>query len=265
MSSITPNMTLTIPTVGNAAVPDGGPGYAQEINQALTLIDQHDHSSGKGLPVTQNGINITGALPFQTNPATGLTYIALTNQTAALSTTRSLYNVNGELYWTDGSGNQVKLTAAGAVNTGGSGNLSGMDATSAVTYSTVTKVFTFTQSSAFPAKIATGDIEIFETVAAAAQTITIKAPTGLANTFNITLPGALPATNALPQFSSAGVLSFLAAPASATSLLQGDTSGILAWTTTLPSGLTLPSATISNPTITGAVVIPPQPALFYWS
>ena len=242
MSSITPNMTLTIPTVGNAAVPDGGPGYATEINAAINLIDAHDHSSGKGLPVTQNGINITGALPFQTNPATGLTYIGLTNQTAALSTTRTLYNVNGELYWTDGSGNQVAITAAGAVNTGATGNLSGMDGSAAVTYSAITKTFTFTQSAAFPAKVAHGDLLLYETVAAAAQTITIKAPAGLANTFTLTLPGALPATNALTQFSTAGVISFIAAPAN-TGLLQSTSAGVTTFVSTLPNTLLLPSAT----------------------
>lgn len=104
MSATLPNMTLIIPTVGNNAAPDGGPGYAQEINQALTLIDAHDHSSGKGIAVTQNGLNITGPLTLQTNPLTNATYANFTNQSAALSTTRALYNVNGELYWTDGSG-----------------------------------------------------------------------------------------------------------------------------------------------------------------
>ena len=44
MSQTLPNMTLVIPTVGNPAVPDGGPGYAQEINQALALIDARPHA-----------------------------------------------------------------------------------------------------------------------------------------------------------------------------------------------------------------------------
>src|SRR5262249_19009793 len=156
--------------------------------------------------------------------ATTLKSAIFSSQGSALTGTGFASNVSGDLYWNDGTGNQVRITASGAVNTGGTGSISGMDATSAVTYSTVTKVYTFTQSATFPAKIAVGDVQILPTVSGASNAITITNPNTVS--YSLTLPTGLPAANALLYSSNVGALAFVAAPSTTTSVLQSTSGGV---------------------------------------
>ena len=240
-------MNLALPVVGTTV----GPTYASGVNAALTAVDSHNHSTGQGVAIPTAGLNINAGLSFNSFDASDLRATRFDSQASALaaSVITAVYSVNGDLYWNNESGTAVQVTNGTSV-AGAAGNISGMDATSALTYSTVTKVFTFTQSSGFPAKVACGDLQIFETVAAAAQAVTIKVPTSFAAGYDLTLPAALGATNTLLQMSSAGVLSALAAPAG-TSLLQQTSGGVLSWTTSLPSGLTIPAPNISAPVLSG--------------
>ncbi len=112
-----PNMTLPIPTVGV----DPGPDYALNINAALTLIDQHDHTPGKGVQITPNGLNINQNLNFNDNAAVNLDYLGLTPQLAASSVIQTLSVAPGgdtrqDLFYTDSNGTQIQLTKAGLVN-----------------------------------------------------------------------------------------------------------------------------------------------------
>lgn len=238
-------MGLDLAVVGTTI----GPTYANQTNAALTLLDSHNHSSGQGVSIPTAGLNINADLSFNSKDASDLRASRYDSQASALgaSVLRSVYSVLGDLYWNNENGTAVQVTNGTSV-AGASGNISGMDATSALTYSTTTKVFTFTQSSGFPAKVACGDIQVFETVAAAGQAVTIKVPSGFSASYSLTLPAAVGATNTLLQMSSAGVLSAFAAPGG-TSLLQQTSGGVLSWVTSLPSGLTIPSPTISTPTI----------------
>ena len=43
-TSTTSNMALILPTPGERL----GPTWASDLNTALTLVDEHDHTSGKG-------------------------------------------------------------------------------------------------------------------------------------------------------------------------------------------------------------------------
>lgn len=242
MSFSTTYMALTLPSVGI----DTGPNYATLVNSAFTAVDAHNHSqsaSGNGRPIDQTGIVLTGDLAIGGFNLTNAKSLRMPDNggTFSSSVLGTVYRNGADLYYNDGSGTAIRITASGAVNTGGTGNISGMDATSAVTYSTVNKTYTFTQSAGFPAKLISGDIQIFETVAAAAQALTLKVPAGFAAGYTLTLPAALPATPALFQSSAAGVMSFVAAPGVSTALLQSTTGGALSFVTTLPSGLTIPS------------------------
>lgn len=55
----TPHMNLDLPTVSTTI----GPDWAQQLNEAIgsdgTGIDGHDHSSGKGVPITPAGMDVT--------------------------------------------------------------------------------------------------------------------------------------------------------------------------------------------------------------
>lgn len=111
--SVTPNMNLNLPTP--TVTP--GPEYAVQNNTALEAVDGHDHSSGKGIKVPVAGLNINAALNFQGNKPYSLLSAQFNSQLAALSgasNANSVYSVNGDLYWTNGSGIAVQLTSGAA-------------------------------------------------------------------------------------------------------------------------------------------------------
>lgn len=105
-TTTSPNMNLTIPVVGV----DPGPQYALDLNTCLSLIDSHDHTPGKGVPIQSSSINITTNLPFNNNSATGLTSTVYTSQGSALTTPQSVYVVGANLFYTNSSGQSIQIT-----------------------------------------------------------------------------------------------------------------------------------------------------------
>lgn len=115
MTNTTPNMDLVLPDV----IMTSGPGYAYLINAAQYLIDSHDHSTGKGVLVTPAGLNISSDLTFNQHNATTLRTIRFFNNTTftpGASDKGILYELNGELYYIDASGNNVQITLNGALD-----------------------------------------------------------------------------------------------------------------------------------------------------
>ena len=45
--TLSPNMNLPVPVVGQ----DPGPDWANNINSSLGILDQHDHTPGKGIQI----------------------------------------------------------------------------------------------------------------------------------------------------------------------------------------------------------------------
>ncbi len=122
--STTANMQLVKPVVGVTT----GPAWATLLNAIFDLIDTHDHSSGKGVRISQTGINLTGDLELNANRLTEAHSVVLENLAALLtaaSNNGSVYAYNGELYFRDHAGNNVKITAAGALNAAASGGFGG--------------------------------------------------------------------------------------------------------------------------------------------
>jgi hypothetical protein len=116
-----PNMNLIIPTVGA----EPGPTYAADINNDLTLVDQHDHSPGKGVQITPAGLNINASLNIQGNALSNVGSVILANQTSGDTTLQSLYAAPGgetptataDLWYTDSNGIAIQITQAGIVKT----------------------------------------------------------------------------------------------------------------------------------------------------
>jgi len=77
----TPNMNLTIPTVGVTT----GPTYATDINNALTTIDSHDHSPGNGVAISNAGISTTAAIARSKLATDGASTVVVNNNSGALS------------------------------------------------------------------------------------------------------------------------------------------------------------------------------------
>jgi len=120
-TTTTTNMSLVLPTPGQRL----GPTWASDLNTALTLIDEHDHTSGKGKTLGVSSFTIDADVNYNnSNALLNADYIGL-DETAtpatdfpAASKPSILFSggANGELYFNDGAGNQVPLTSGGVVN-----------------------------------------------------------------------------------------------------------------------------------------------------
>lgn len=114
--SITAFMNLELPSV----LVDLGPEWATEINAAFESIDEHDHSSGKGVKVKTAGISINADLTFATYSATNVKTVkfqSLTVTQTGVLNSESVYSVSGNLYYTNSSGIAVQITSGGSVVT----------------------------------------------------------------------------------------------------------------------------------------------------
>ncbi len=86
-TTISPNMNLIVPTASECF----GPAWAQDLNASLSIIDQHNHSSGSGVPVTQDGISLSSpaapfdSLTFNATNAYGLRSVRFASQGSALA------------------------------------------------------------------------------------------------------------------------------------------------------------------------------------
>lgn len=119
--STTPNMGLSLPTVGVTA----GPAWATLVNAAFTTIDSHDHTTGKGVQIVPSALNINTNLGFQSNYATALgaaTFSALGSSLLGASNYGSVYELVTDLAFLDGGGNTIRLTSGGNLNTAAFGN-----------------------------------------------------------------------------------------------------------------------------------------------
>src|ERR1700689_114005 len=124
-TSLTPNMNLVVPTVGE----DPGPDWANNINADLAILDEHNHSNGQGVPVTPAGLNINTDLPLNGNNLTLVNSVRFNNLLATLPgsapTLGVAYEALGNLYFNDAAGNVVQITKSGSVNATSSGISSG--------------------------------------------------------------------------------------------------------------------------------------------
>lgn len=180
---LSPNMSLPIPGVGTEA----GPNYAFDVNSSLTLVDQHDHSPGKGVQITPAGININNTLTFSGNNATNLGNLSFASP-GSNSILQSLYVAPGsepvpinDLFFIDGAGNIIQLTAGGEVNA---------TIASIPGESYAAGTFTWKQGtgSTTPANFDIGGITIRPTIAATSFGVNIIASNSMASLYTLTLP-----------------------------------------------------------------------------
>lgn len=202
--ALTPNMGMTLPTP--TVTP--GPLYATENNQAFTVIDSHDHSPGNGVPIPSSGININADLPFNSFNASLLRSTLYNNQSAPLvlpTDVRSIYSVGGDLYWNNGIGQPVQITAGAALNAASIGGIGGDYTTSgaSVFYTSATLTYTFWSSANTTGSIEAGPLTIRNNTANSFGTTINANPTISAN-YALFLPAALPATTKFLTLDNAG-------------------------------------------------------------
>jgi len=222
--STTPYMNLLLPDP--TITP--GPLYATENNSAFGVIDAHDHTTGKGVKVPTAGININGDLDFGDFNATGFRSLRLTANISPLGTVSDLgcvYRSGIDLWYNDGNGVQIQLTAGGGLNAASIGAIGGdyTTSTASVFYTSASKTFSFTQDTNKAAAMDFGPFT-FRRESLSAPGITFQPDVTLVSDYTMTWPGALPASTKLLQSSNTGALSFTDAPSLASLSVSGAVS-----------------------------------------
>lgn len=193
-------MALPVPVVGS----EPGPTYATDINTCMTLIDAHDHTTGKGVPIIPSGMNISADLTFANNNATSLRSARFQAQSSplALSTDKGcLYESGVDLYYNDGSGNQIRMTQSGSI-AGTSGSISGLVSPAAATYVPGTSAFVWQSAALTPANLDAASI-ILRNLSASSKGLTLNPPAAMGSNFSITLPS-LPVSTKIMSIDNSG-------------------------------------------------------------
>lgn len=110
----TPFMLLNLPTPTVTL----GPSWAEQVNASFELVDEHDHSSGKGVKIKPNALEINDNIDMQINELLNSEALQLSTLSANLSgptNTLKLHSVGGDLYFTNGNGTAVQLSSGGSI------------------------------------------------------------------------------------------------------------------------------------------------------
>lgn len=190
-STLSPNMSLILPTVGQ----EPGPNWALDLNNSLSIVDQHNHTAGSGVQISPAGMNINVDLPFNGNNAVSLKSTRFNPQPLPLSSGNDigcLYVSGQDLYYNDVSGTQIQITALGAV-AGTPGSIGNLIAPAAVTYVPGTQSFVFesNQGNATPASLDAGNLYL-RNILPSSNYIQIQPNPVLPASYSITLPSSLP-------------------------------------------------------------------------
>ena len=197
--SITPNMNLTVPGVGTTSAPD----YATQINNNFNTLDSHNHTPGSGAPIPISALDVNSDLSFKDaySPSSVLS-VKFTNNGSPLTTLNSAFVVNGNLYFKDGSGTNIPITAGGVVNA----TSTGLSLGTYIAAFNVSGVLEVRNSGSSPANIRQ-PIDVREVILRGGTSptygLTLQPPT-LTSDFSLTLP--VQPTSYSPAGSGANVM-----------------------------------------------------------
>ena len=216
------DMNLPIPVVGV----DPGPDWALNINSCLTIIDSHDHSSGKGVQITPNGLNINSTLTVNGNDVINFRSVrfAIQASVAGASDLGCLYVSGQDLYFNDETGAPIQITKNGGVN-GSPGSISNLNSPASASYISGNATFVWQSAVNIAANLDAGSI-ILRNLTLNSKGLTLSPPNAMGSDYSIILPF-LPVTQ---------------------SIMTIDASGNIA----TPAVYPITSAGIANATITGS-------------
>lgn len=202
----TPNMSLTVPIVGVAI----GPDWASEINACLVIVDNHDHSAGKGVPVTPLGLNINTDLPFGGNNANTVRTVRFSNpnaQPTAASDVNCVYAYQGNLYYNNGSF-PVQITNGHSIS-GTPGSISNLTSPASATYVSIGSTFVWQSDANTPANMDAASYT-FRNLSANSKGLTVAPPAAMAADYTVTLPALPGSGTALVTLNSSGAMGTIA-------------------------------------------------------
>lgn len=246
--TISPNMNLVLPGVGATA----GPQYATDINASLSIIDGHDHSTGAGVQITPSGLNINADLPFNSNNAVSLRTTRFTDQTTLLSLPADLsclYSSNGDLYFNDGVGNQVRITQSGAV-AGTPGSIANLVSPASATYVALDATFVWQSDVNKPANMDFASA-ILRNLTTNSKGLTLAPPNAMAADYSIVLPS-LPVSTSFLQIDGSGNIT------AAIAVSMGITASNIAnqtITATQIANLTITDAQLASNSVTNSKIL----------
>lgn len=183
-------MSLDLPVVGPAGT--AGPDWATMLNAALTLIDSHNHLSGKGDSIPIGGIVINEDINVNSYNVKTVRSLRMNNNAAALALATDLgcvYQSGGNLYFNNASGTPVQITSGAGLNLSSVGTIGGDYGTApaSVIYTASALAYSFFSSSGVPGYLNAGPVSIYDPTAGGKR-IQLKAASGLAADFALTLP-----------------------------------------------------------------------------
>lgn len=197
--TISPNMMLPIPGVGTEA----GPQYALDINNSLTLIDQHNHTAGYGALVPVSGLDINADISMNSFNLIAARTLRLDPQTSTpvLPTDVGiLYEKGVDLYYVDGSGNDIRITQSGSVS-GSAGTITGLPSGTA-SASFAASTFTFQSATSTAANI-DGRSFILRNATASSAGLTLSPPNAMVGNYTLVLPS-IPAAQSFLTLDTSG-------------------------------------------------------------
>lgn len=199
MANTSPNMSLPIPTVGVESAPQ----WATLLDSCMTIIDGHNHASGSGVQINPAGININSDLTINDNNLILARSLRFNPNLVAIGGPDDigcLYEAGVDLYYNDGSGNQIRITQSGSV-AGSSGTITGLPSgTASASYAAGTFVF---QSATNTSAVIDGGSFILRNATASSHGLTLAPPNAMGADYSLVLP-TIPASLSLMTLDASG-------------------------------------------------------------
>ncbi len=227
--NLSPNMNLPIPGVGT----EPGPDYATDVNNSLTIVDQHDHTPGSGVQLTAESINLTSSLPLNNNSLTLTKSIDFQIQSAN-SALSSLYSQGVDLWFNNAAGTPIQLTANGAV-AGTPGAISNLVSPASAAYVLATQTFVFSSDVNTPANI-DGASFLIRNLSAGSKALTLAPPNAMGADYTLTLP-VLPAQTNVMTLATSGAMASITYDQVAANMTSTGANAIFADITSTPFGV----------------------------
>jgi hypothetical protein len=223
------------------AVGATGPGYATTMNAAVqACIDAIEAGA-----TTSTGLTVDSAVEFNGYNLTEAGAVHFESKSGAYTTATGCYFRSGDFYVNDSSGNQIRITASGALNSaavGGIGGDYGGSNPASVTFNEASSKYIFLESASVKAALEFGTARYVASTSG--NVVSVLAPASLAASYTVTWPTAVPASNGSALvMSTAGVISTTMTPSWTSVTASGAISG--ATVTTAEAGIRRGEATVS--------------------
>lgn len=250
----------TLPNTGMTLPVRGAPGagaWGDTLDANLAIIDAMDHSPGHGPLVPTSGLNINADLPFSALYAPTQLHRVQFSAIAGGSLTNpqnlSLFVSDGtgglsanELYYRTSAGNHIKLTSGSTLNVAAFVGGIGGDYTSVsalLDYNDSNKEYRHRQGGGTAwARITGGGLRLIEFGTTETVYVEQLCPAGLASSYAVTWPLALPAATKALRVDASGVGTFAVPTYTIPQQVLGVGTGAITLGTTVPVGTTFSGA-----------------------